>query len=885
MKGQIQSIGHLVLLLMVGGVVAGTIGGPLYGAMKDGYSEVQQFLGMSERVELDNSGRYNATWELSALAHYTWDRAHSCSFVRETINSGGYRPLSETSYSREPPCSGQGGTLIASLYNLWGNTGNDMEGKFSRIQFVVKDRIVLQTRKTYGPHKSEGWKENYYKIKKQVSYASQELNSTGSRDLRSITETSSTTQSFRPWAVSVSGKSFDEMVYPGCGGPTPVRNLVDIGEKPVANAWPVVFTEDIKDGRVRHYGKSMNWQDAKAYAKKKYGSWGNYGIDAAQYPLCSENNDWLNARNIFGTQGYLAQDKMVERWSGKRGYTEVVLCPGDKGYLQVNKGYAATKGEFTGYDLSNEVWNGKTRYFPYIQITEVNNSKNCDTSPPEIPKDANAQGSTLKISADTNERGVGGSISSVKDFRLEKEGRRTCRLSIRERDPDIYQYNLLGRDETGYLDYRKGTVLEGKGGNFPLHDAPQVLDSSLETEKNPAAAVKRFINMGISGMGTEGLYRILAYNGLETGKKIKSDSAPLLSEVGGKHLEMYGDLLCTQRKEWKNPKWVSCDESVEWLESQKNREVTVTLRNGTRKVYSCDMESGNWVSKGVKEPVERCKPLRKNGPSSEKIDVLFYGGQFQNVSQLKSNASYLVDWNGNNQGLMSLRPFKSNREMFNFWVLNTSEKVPVNSPSSYLKPDSMCASRKLDEIVVLSREEGRSVASAPVNPLKGRTWKTEANVYIGKKVQLQPHDLRDLVGTADFMERWLGVTPSDIGMGLGDTVWYDNDRQNDPRTFAHEFGHSFAGLADEYTEEGGRDIPLPPNCAPNRSRAQQWWGSLAENNEGVSYFNGCSYVKDNIRPTIMSIMNYQIFPSYDYGPVNERRIKTVIEAYRRGMLQ
>jgi len=100
------------------------------------------------------------------------------------------------------------------------------------------------------------------------------------------------------------------------------------------------------------------------------------------------------------------------------------------------------------------------------------------------------------------------------------------------------------------------------------------------------------------------------------------------------------------------------------------------------------------------------------------------------------------------------------------------------------------------------------------------------------------------------------------------------------RLILHEFGHSFGLLRDEYTENGMRDDPGQPNCAPNIQTAEKWWGNIKANYEDLGYFQGCSYTEDNIRSTKNSIMRQQRYLNYDYGQVNENFLVTRLGAYR-----
>ncbi|MBU4252641.1 MAG: hypothetical protein KKC39_00875 [Candidatus Omnitrophica bacterium] len=92
------------------------------------------------------------------------------------------------------------------------------------------------------------------------------------------------------------------------------------------------------------------------------------------------------------------------------------------------------------------------------------------------------------------------------------------------------------------------------------------------------------------------------------------------------------------------------------------------------------------------------------------------------------------------------------------------------------------------------------------------------------------------------------------------------------RSFLHELGHSL-GLRDEgLNSEAALCLPGPPNCAPTKKEAEEWWGDLAGKEPRVNYISGCSGNKNYIRPTIASLMNNPE-KANDFGPVNERYLR------------
>lgn len=102
------------------------------------------------------------------------------------------------------------------------------------------------------------------------------------------------------------------------------------------------------------------------------------------------------------------------------------------------------------------------------------------------------------------------------------------------------------------------------------------------------------------------------------------------------------------------------------------------------------------------------------------------------------------------------------------------------------------------------------------------------------------------------------------------------DRDSFAKGFLHELGHSL-GLRDEgLNKESARCLPGPPNCAVSEAEAKEWWGDLTGSIKRVRYIRGCCGNKDYIRPTIASLMNNPD-KAEDFGPVNERYLKEVLE--------
>lgn len=220
-----------------------------------------------------------------------------------------------------------------------------------------------------------------------------------------------------------------------------------------------------------------------------------------------------------------------------------------------------------------------------------------------------------------------------------------------------------------------------------------------------------------------------------------------------------------------------------------------------------------------------------------------------------------IDEAGKGFGMGSVEPFRSHLDKFEFYLLvdnyNTVKWMPegrgvrVDNVELFEKA---CGS---DKVVFLIPEEIR------------------AAVIYGKTI--------DLLVTTVHLQKYATIR------GGG---------EHNDKLFVHELGHLIGDLRDEYIEEERGSRPDYPNCARTRQEAQEWWGEywnrgLGEfrvsfytgnkDAEGVVYspLGGCSYVADNIRPTLNSIMNHhaKIEKSdwlHAFGPVNEAHLEKIL---------
>jgi hypothetical protein len=203
-------------------------------------------------------------------------------------------------------------------------------------------------------------------------------------------------------------------------------------------------------------------------------------------------------------------------------------------------------------------------------------------------------------------------------------------------------------------------------------------------------------------------------------------------------------------------------------------------------------------------PLGRVWTVFENGPATEKLDLLMLGEGYaeKDLPKFHSDVKKLVDL------LFSYEPFKSRRGDFNVRALD----LP-STETGVLRPDS-----KIFRRTPLSAQYG----------------------IFGSERYVLTHDdraLREAAAAApyDFLE----ILVNDARYGGGgifnaqataavDSSWAEY-------LFVHEFGHHFAGLADEYYtsdvayETGGeKPEPWEPNVTALKDPKRLKWADLVE---------------------------------------------------------
>ena len=280
-----------------------------------------------------------------------------------------------------------------------------------------------------------------------------------------------------------------------------------------------------------------------------------------------------------------------------------------------------------------------------------------------------------------------------------------------------------------------------------------------------------------------------------------------------------------------------------------SREIISSASCGTTdNEENCDSDGIDNDCDGI---VDECCAELYNGVNikeADRINIVFVGFDYRNKTKFIEHAKQAINYDGRSGGigLMNLPVYRDNKNKFNFWYVNDILQPDV--PQQPGQPAGSC----IDNLICDSEKSKKYC--------EGLTNKYEVNLY--NSAGFRP---RAYFGGSSFIP-----------------VWGDNLNRY---IFDHEFQHQFPRLADEYTEPNRGDWPSfidefgniiwGGNCAPDINIAKLWWGDLV-GQTGIGYYDGCSYVTGNYRPTTNSMMKEWIF---NLGAVNERIISNELLQY------
>ena len=241
------------------------------------------------------------------------------------------------------------------------------------------------------------------------------------------------------------------------------------------------------------------------------------------------------------------------------------------------------------------------------------------------------------------------------------------------------------------------------------------------------------------------------------------------------------------------------------------RPVQVVLKvrdseNSFHQIWSTVVDpNSRFVNSADRTPAGEVWPIIESGPPSEKVDLLVIGDGYTaaEIPKFRADATRLVD------ALFQEEPFRSRRADFNVWGLDL--------PSAESG---------------VSRPRAGQFRRTPVS--------AEYNIFDSERYVLTYDNraLRDVASAAPY--EFLEILVNEDQYGGGGIFNFQATAAADTGfaeyVFIHEFGHHFAGLADEYYtsdvayETGGAYHPEPwePNVTALHDPDNVKWGDLIE---------------------------------------------------------
>jgi IgA Peptidase M64. len=282
--------------------------------------------------------------------------------------------------------------------------------------------------------------------------------------------------------------------------------------------------------------------------------------------------------------------------------------------------------------------------------------------------------------------------------------------------------------------------------------------------------------------------------------------------------------------------------------------------------YSCTVDPDDKLIRRQKENDFKVVPLMVNGDRAHKVDLLFVAEGYTagQMAKFRADAQRFTDY------MFTFEPYSHRKDDFNIWLLeSTSENDGVDIPQDDKWVGTVCESNFY-------------------------------TFYIDRYLTISNHKkIASAVSGAPFDALFIIANESKYGGGgiynsyaLGTS---DNKRSNE--VFIHEFGHSFAGLGDEYydSEVAYEDYypagiePWEPNITtlvnfdakwaemvdegvPVPTPASEEYAGVVGVYEGAGYMTyGC------YRPFIQCRMLNNTAPGF--CPVCQRAIEQMIDFY------
>jgi len=264
-------------------------------------------------------------------------------------------------------------------------------------------------------------------------------------------------------------------------------------------------------------------------------------------------------------------------------------------------------------------------------------------------------------------------------------------------------------------------------------------------------------------------------------------------------------------------------------------------------------------------PMDNSFTIVKNGHPHDFVDLVFVAEGYQNqeFDKFKKDTQHFVEY------LFTVEPFAMTKQKFNIYgVFRASAQSGVDIPTEGIYKNT--------------------VVDASYNTLGAAVYCT---VFDNKA-------MRDIAGKVPYDHLIVLANSAKYGGGgfYNSYCLFTSDNKRSEEIFTHEFGHSFAGLADEYISEDYFDVyytrgiePLEPNITAYLNPNHIKWADLltpgvhlptpAEEkcNNTVGLFEGAGYTRTGMyRSCLHCVMGAG---GLDYCKACQDAIKNVIKYY------
>ncbi len=324
--------------------------------------------------------------------------------------------------------------------------------------------------------------------------------------------------------------------------------------------------------------------------------------------------------------------------------------------------------------------------------------------------------------------------------------------------------------------------------------------------------------------------------------------------------------------------------------------------------------------------------LGNNRVDDDRINIVFVGYGYKDLETFEFFVDSAIDYDSNFYGLLSVEPFKSNKDKFNFWyvdeVVNVDESMREESGKIKrlfvdvsMRDLPLICNYSNQVSIVLVNSFGFSlgppgyatVSWVDKNVQKGDFPSDCSLSDVNNDGCVNKDDLQLIQDNESLsIENFMVCYSATYGCHFNSIP--EDDRvfhyKNNLGTVSHEFGHSFGLLKDEYYLEMASENQYVSsegdNCFSAETKEEclenTYWKDLLGQGCGdesiidcnpedkdysleIGCFEGCYYKKDGIyRPALLSMMGTGILgldrftPYYSYRLVNERILcKRILE--------